>query len=192
VRRKLARAAVVAVAAGSLLAGGLALWLAAHSPPGRAVAGAPVHVVNPGNAHYQQAVPSPTPTPVSHTGVRIRIPQLGVDLPVVEGNGVDAPLFKAAHYPGTTWPGEGGRSVIYAHARVGMFGPLFGARVGQEVQVASANGAVKRFVIQQYYPRWPVTDLAWLRPGDHEQLVLITCTTYNNNDPRIIAVSEPV
>jgi LPXTG-site transpeptidase (sortase) family protein len=129
---------------------------------------------------------------VSHTGVRVRLPQLGIDLPVVEGNGVDAPLFKAAHYPGTTWPGEGGRSVIYAHARVGMFGPLFGARVGQEVQVASPNGPIRRFVIQQYYPRWPVTDLAWLRPGDHEQLVLITCTTYNNNDPRIIAVSEPV
>ena len=64
--------------------------------------------------------------------VRIRVPDLGVDLPVVSsertvpGNARDYPLCDVAQYwtrydlpgaPGTTW--------IYAHAQPGMFLPLF-------------------------------------------------------------------
>jgi LPXTG-site transpeptidase (sortase) family protein len=135
--------------------------------------------------------PEPSPTPVSHEGLRVKVPEIGIDLPIVEGDGYNAPLYRAAHYPGTPWPGEGGRSVIYAHARVGMFGPLFGARVGERIEITRQDGSVRTYIIRQYFPHWSVTDLSWLRPGDHEEVVLITCTTYNYDDPRIIAVGEP-
>ena len=186
------RRRAVALVAGLVLGAGAfastyALTRASHHRAGtaRVAAATPAPIIS------VAPTPAPTAAPVSHAGLRVKMPEIGIDLPLVDGDGYNAPLYKAAHYPGTTWPGEGGRSVIYAHARVGMFGPLFGARVGEHIEVTGPDGAVQRYVIAQYYPRWPVTDLRWLRGGDHEEIVLVTCTTYNYNDPRIIAVGEP-
>ena len=81
--------------------------------------------------------------------------------------------------------------MIYAHARPGMFGPLFSAKVGQHVQVVSPKGTTRKYVITEYYPRWPITDHKWLHTADHDEVVLVTCTTYNYNDPRIVVVGEP-
>lgn len=134
------------------------------------------------------------PSPVSGgpaDGTRIKVPELGIDLPVVPGDGVNAPLYKAATYPGLKLPGQGGRSMVYAHARTGMFGPLFQAHTGQAVEIDRPDGKVLKYVIREYYPSWSSLDLRWLRPADHEELVLVTCTTYNINDPRVIAVAEP-
>lgn len=186
-RRAIAIAAGLVVVAAA--AAGAALVLAtAHraATPRQAALPAPVPIIS------LSPPPTPVPTPTPPVGLRIRLPELGIDLPVVEGDGYNAPLYQAAHYPGTTWPGQGGRSVIYAHARPGMFGPLFGGRVGDHVVITSPAGTTLTYVIRQYFPRWPVTNLTWLQPGDHEEIVLVTCTTYNYNDPRIIAVGEPV
>src|SRR5262249_54100929 len=68
---------------------------------------------------------------------------------------------------------------------------LFGGRVGQHVEIVDRGGGVRRYTVREFYPRWPITDTRWLKPGDHEEIVLITCTTYNYTDPRIIAVGEP-
>ncbi|MDQ6877294.1 MAG: sortase [Candidatus Dormibacteraeota bacterium] len=145
---------------------------------------APISIISP-----QTGAPPPGTAPVSLR--RVRLPELGIDLPITEGDGRNAPLYQAAHYPGMKWPGEGGRSLIYAHARAGMFEPLFRAKVGQQVEVDRPDKPPLRYVIRQYYPRWPNTDTVWLRPTDHEQLILLTCTTYNPNDPRIVVVAEP-
>src|SRR5262249_47325160 len=127
-----------------------------------------VHAMRPVHIIDDLPLPTPSPTPVPHDGLRIRMPEIGIDLPIVEGDGYDAPLYEAAHYPGTRWPGEGGRTVIYAHARVGMFGPLFGGRVGQHVEIVDRGGGVRRYTVREFYPRWPITDTRWLKPGDHE------------------------
>jgi LPXTG-site transpeptidase (sortase) family protein len=186
------RRVVIVVIAG--LAAVAAWYGLAVALPGRHAAPAAGAAVTPRPIISASPLPTPTPepTPTIPSGLRVRVPEVGIDLPIVEGDGYNAPLYEAAHYPGTTWPGQGGRSVIYAHARVGMFGPLFGARVGEHIVINSAGGGVLTYIITQYFPHWPVTDLSWLRPGDHEQIVLVTCTTYNYNDPRIIAVGEPV
>jgi LPXTG-site transpeptidase (sortase) family protein len=130
-------------------------------------------------------------TSVPHEGLRVQLPQLDIDLPIVDGDGFNAPLNKAAHYPGLAWPGERGRSVIYAHARPGMFGPLFNAKVGETVQITNDSGDARRYTITEYYSHWPIRDLKWLQRSDQEQLVLVTCTTYNYDDPRIVVVAEP-
>jgi LPXTG-site transpeptidase (sortase) family protein len=177
------------VAVVALALGGYAVLRAYHHPPAaHTVANAAV--VTPIISSYPAAVGARPIPATSHQGLRITVQELGIDLPIVEGDGYDAPLYQAAHYPGLPWPGEGSRSVIYAHARKGMFGPLFQARTGQHIQIAGPDGA-RRYVVTEYYPRWPITDLRWLRPAEHEELVLITCTTYNYNDPRIIVVAEP-
>jgi LPXTG-site transpeptidase (sortase) family protein len=138
------------------------------------------------------AFPAVEPSPqVTHEGVRVRMPELGIDLPVVEGDGLTAPLYEAAHYPGMSWPGEGGRSLLYAHARTGMFGPLFRAHVGEEVDVDRPGAATLRYVIRAYDDHWPATDTSILQTAGHEELILLTCTTYNPSDPRIVVFAEP-
>jgi LPXTG-site transpeptidase (sortase) family protein len=176
------------LAVGVLLAGigaSLALSGPSQSAPRQATA-APRAIIQ------DSGFPVPSPQANVPEGTRVVIRDLGIDLPMVPGDGQNAPLYKAATYPSPLkLPGEGGRSMIYAHARTGMFGPLFQAHVGQQVEVHQANGKVLAYTIKEYYAKWSARDLRWLQPTNHEELILETCTTYNANDPRIIAVAEP-
>jgi LPXTG-site transpeptidase (sortase) family protein len=177
-----------AVLTGIVLLGCSAYLSAAGHPvsPPEVPQSAPARIID------NEWFPSPAPpAPVSHEGVRVKIPALGIDLAVVEGDGINAPLNLAAHYPGMKWPGEGGRSLLYAHARPGMFGPLFQVRDGEQVFIDRPNTAELKYSIQSHTDRWPATDTTVLQPADHEELVLLTCTTYNPADPRIVVFAEP-
>lgn len=136
----------------------------------------------------------PREPPGSPVGWRIRLPSLHIDLPLVQGDGLNVPYYKAAHYPTMPWPGEGQRSFVYAHAQYGppiMFGPLLGHNAtGVDVYVDRAGRSTLHFVIRQYYAAWPISDTRWLQPADHEELILMTCTSWNSSDPRVIAVAE--
>ncbi|MGI8610431.1 MAG: sortase [Candidatus Dormibacteria bacterium] len=149
----------------------------------------PVQIISPDPVPSGAPTPSPVTTPVD--GMRIQVPELGIDLPVVPGDGVNAPLYKAVLDPFLAEPGAGKRSMIYAHAQTGMFGPLFNTRVGQHVIIRRPNKADLQYVITEYHPRWPVNDLSPLQAKDTEQLVLVTCTTYNLNDPRQVVFASP-
>ena len=186
VRRRLPLAAVLA---GLLLLGGSA-YLSVHPAAPRGATARPAPATAPiiGADWFRTDA---SKAPVHHEGLRIKILGLGVDLPVVEGDGLTAPLYEAAHYPGMKWPGEGGRTLIYAHARAGMFGPLFGAHVGQQIQIARPDAPTLTYTIHEYHANWPSSNTDILQPSDHEQLVLLTCTTYNPADPRIVVVAEP-
>jgi hypothetical protein len=82
--------------------------------------------------------PAPTPAATKHPGgretaTRVVVPALGIDLPVITGN--DAyPYCNVAMFLTTGkkakddvfgQPGEGRATYIYAHARDGMFGPIY-------------------------------------------------------------------
>ena len=161
--------------------------------------GAVLLTVKPASAPKPPVARNPAPiiTPVfpsadtSLTGYRITSHDLGIDLPLVEGDGWTVPFFKAAHYPGMKLPGQNGRSLIYAHAQAGMFAPLYHAHPGQDVEIIRKGLPTLHYVIKRYFPKWSPSDLTYTRAGDHEELVLLTCTTYDANDPRIIAVAEP-
>ncbi|HKZ90606.1 MAG TPA: sortase [Candidatus Limnocylindrales bacterium] len=96
--------------------------------------------------------------------VRIQVPDLGIDLPVVSsertvpGNSRDYPLCDVAQYwtiydlpgaPGTTW--------IYAHAQPGMFLPIFltadattgAGLLGKSVLVQLRDGRLLRYRIDE-------------------------------------------
>ena len=122
------------LAVGLILIGLGARSLGSAAPPRMhvtALAAEPQHIIS--DAPFRQAPPLGTSlvgggTPGQTRGTapkdeRIKFLDLAIDLPVVEGDGYNAPLNKAAHFPGLPWPGQGGRSVLYAHARPGMFAP---------------------------------------------------------------------
>jgi sortase (surface protein transpeptidase) len=167
-----------------IVVGLLALRQSAASQP--RILRPPVQIISPDAL----ATPSAPPA-VAIDGMRVRVPALAIDLPVVPGNGVNAPLYTAALDTRLAVPGQGKRSLIYAHPLPGMFRSLSRAAVGQRIEIDRRGSPPLYYVIREYYPSWSATDLSWLDPLGREQLILETGTTYDTNDPRIIAVAEP-
>jgi LPXTG-site transpeptidase (sortase) family protein len=145
--------------------------------------------------------PSPTPAPTAvptepgaEPGIRanrIQVPSVSIDLPVVQGDGVDAPLGKATHYPGTGWPGGGTNVYLYGHARQGMFIGLWDVKVGAQVVVHLVDGTQRLYEVTSVLPRVPWNALQYVNPTPTEQLTLQTCTSYQNTAPRFIVIAEP-
>lgn len=142
------------------------------------------------------ASPSPIPRPIPD-GYRVLLPRLRIDLPVREGDVLQdvvneqTPENAAFHFPGTSLPGDGSNTYVYAHARTGMFLSLWNVRVGDEVIVLAPDGAQLRYLVSEVHPRVPPTDTNWLGPTPSERLTLQTSTGPSSNDPRFIVVAVP-
>jgi sortase A len=137
---------------------------------------------------------SPSPSPTAQQGIRadrIRIARLGIDLAVIEGDGIDAPIGKAAHYPGSAWPGAGSNTYIYGHARVGMFLSLWKVRVGDTVELDLVDGTSRTYVVTKVLPKVPFDAVTYLAPTPTEQLTLQTSTSYYPTAPRFVAIAVP-
>jgi sortase A len=122
---------------------------------------------------------------------RLVISRLRIDLPIVEGDGVDTPLYKVAHYPGTAWPGGGSNIYLYGHARVGMLLSLWNANVGDKVVLDLADGSQRTYVVTEIMRNVPWNDMQLLAPTHHEQLTLQTCTSYEPTAPRFVVIAVP-
>jgi LPXTG-site transpeptidase (sortase) family protein len=139
------------------------------------------------------ATPAVTATsrPSGIVARRIRIERLGIDLRIVEGDGIDAPLDKAAHYPGTGWPDGGTNIYIYAHAQQGMFLELWDAKVGDAVVLDLADGTTRTYLVTGVKPRVPWDALEYVAPTPTERLTLQTSTSYTATAPRFVVIAEP-
>ena len=142
------------------------------------------------------APPSAGATLAAEGGIvanRIRIGRLDIDLAIIEGDGIDAPIGKAAHYPGSAWPGGGSNIYIYGHARQGMFIPLWQARAGDTIELDLVDGTSRTYVVTEVLPEVPWDAVKYLDPTKTEQLTLQTSTSYHPTAPRfvVIAVSAP-
>ena len=143
------------------------------------------------------ATPSAGPTVA---GMRIRIPRLGIDLPLQEGDEArDVPSVGSAgatpegaafHFPGTAVPGEVGNSYIYAHARVGMFLSLWRAGVGDRVEILRPGGPTLVYAIAEVHSAVVSNDVSWLLPTADERLTLQTSTGPTPAYPRFIVVAR--
>jgi len=73
--------------------------------------------------------PSPSPSaPAARVATRVVIPALKIDLPIVKpvGGSNTYPQCNVAMYiKELHQPGQGGATYLYAHARDGMFGPIY-------------------------------------------------------------------
>ncbi len=136
---------------------------------------------------------APPPSITSATALpatAIRMESLGIDLPLVEGDGYSVPEGAASHYPGTAWPGEGSNTYLYGHAREGAFLELWRVRHGDRVEVDMADGSVAAYEVSQILPLVAWDALEYLAPSDREILTLQTCLTYEDTAPRFVVIAE--
>jgi LPXTG-site transpeptidase (sortase) family protein len=130
-------------------------------------------------------------------GYRIQIPRLGIDLPIAEGDvarDIDqqkTPESFAFHLPGTSLPGLGSNTYLYAHARAGMFLSLWNAKAGDEIFISTPELRVLKYIVSEVYPRIAPGDVSWVQPTAAERLTLQTSTGPSPNDPRFVVVAVP-
>ena len=122
----------------------------------------------------------------------VRMDRLGIDLPLVEGDGSSVPEGYASHYPGTAWPGQGSNSYIYAHAREGNFLDLWRVRTGDRVEVDMADGSIAAYEVSEIHPLVDWDALEYLAPTDTEMLTLQTSLSYEDTAPRFVVIAERV
>lgn len=122
---------------------------------------------------------------------RIQIERLGIDLPIVDGDGIDAPLDRAAHYPGSGWPDGGTNIYVYGHARAGLFLPLWQAKVGDRIALTLADGTTRTYEVATIVPDAPWNAISYVDPTPREQLTVQTSTSEEPTAPRFIVIAYP-
>jgi sortase (surface protein transpeptidase) len=131
--------------------------------------------------------PAPEPSEVADP-VRVRIPRIGVDAPVIRlGLDTAGALEVPTVFSETGWwadgpePGEAGPAVIVGHvdSRIGpaVFYRLDELRAGDRIEVARADGSTAAFVVQrsEQHPKRAFPTEAVYGPVDHASLRLVTC-----------------
>ena len=124
---------------------------------------------------------------------RIRIPSVGIDLPIVPAkviNGYWELSDTSASYGlGSGVPGEQGNTVIFAHARIGLFLPLRDTKLQDSIYVYTQHHAYVYSIIQikKVYP----TDTDVIGPTKREILTLFTCSGFMDT-MRLVVIAKPV
>jgi hypothetical protein len=154
----------------------------------------PTPSTSPDGSAPASAAPSPTASPTATPGrrvlaTRVVVPALDIDLPVVKGN-AGYPLCNVAMYlrsdPSAALdlfgqPGEGRATYLYAHARDGMFGPIYELAIqkkqgrkmlGMMVQVYTSDNRLHLYEIREV--RLHQTSLEDAIEATEEQLWLQT------------------
>ncbi|MFQ6101908.1 MAG: sortase [Anaerolineae bacterium] len=161
-----------------------------HTPPDSPGGPAPEEIP----AHLRDLVgaitPLPMPTPGPEQAMRIQIPAIGVDGPVVEGDDWESLKQGAGHHVGSANPGESGNCVISAHNDI--FGEIFrdlpDLDLGDEIFVHTAS-QVYRYIVTQKRIIEP-TGVDVMYPASSPVLTLISCYPYGIDTHRIIVIAE--
>jgi hypothetical protein len=163
------------------------------------------------------ATPSPSPLPDDVVAVQLDVPAVGIGVLVKQsaGGGVDAfPPSDAAYIlAGSSQPGRGTNSYVFAHAVNTLFKPLWNVQLGDQVLVRMSNDQVLAYVVTEVRPNVACPDenaaphpnpplalqihttcdegIFWTEPTDHERLTLQTSQGYNRNWGELVVIAEP-
>ena len=105
----------------------------------------------------------------------LRIPKIGLEVPVLEGDDALTLNRGVGHIPGTTMPGQVGNVGVAGH-RDGFFRGLKDLAAGDviEMQRAGAGDKTDRYVVQNVSIVLP-TDTSLLKNTTDSELTLVTC-----------------
>jgi len=128
----------------------------------------------------------PFPTPGSRQAVRIQIPFINVDAPVVQGDGWEQLKLGVAQHAGTPDPGENGNLVLSGHNDV--FGEVF-----RYLERLMPGDVVIVFTVQRQYTYVITgtrivepTQVEVMDPTPNPTLTLISCHPYLVDNHRIV------
>ena len=138
----------------------------------------------------QQAPALPPPTPGVESPTRLVIPAIGVDWPIVPGDGWEELKRGVGHRVGTVNPGERGNMVLSGHNDV--FGEVFkdleALKNGDEIQVF-AGGRMFKYQVRAKRIVLP-SDLSVLQPTRDSVVTLITCHPYRVDTHRLVVIAQ--
>ena len=128
----------------------------------------------------------------SQSPLRIIIPQLFIDLPIIEAKVVngywETSLNTASHGEGSANPGQNGNIVIFAHAKPKLFEPLRNIQNGNVIYVLTKDRWFRYRVneINFVNPK----DIEVIKPTESEALTLFTCSGFLD-EKRLIVKALP-
>ncbi|MHB0989314.1 MAG: sortase [Bellilinea sp.] len=132
----------------------------------------------------------PVPTPSPQQAVRVQIPAIDVDAPVVQGDGWEQLKKGVAQHPGTPNPGQNGNIVLSAHNDV--FGEIFRhldrLQEGDEV-ILYTNQRAFVYVVKQTQVVEP-TQIEVMAGTQEAVITLISCYPYLVDNQRIVVTAE--
>ena len=140
----------------------------------------------------QQFNPVIIPTPAPSQARRIRIPAIGVDALVVQGDGWEQLRQGVGQHIGTANPGQPGNIVLSAHNDI--FGEIFRAldelNEGDEIILETLPQTFTYRVV-----RWDLvepTDVKYLESNNDAITTLISCYPYWEDTQRIVVLASLV
>jgi sortase A len=159
-----------------------------HTPPNSAQGAQPNDAEIP--EHLRPLVPSleniPVPTAGPQQGIRIQIPAIGVDAPIVQGDGWEQLKKGVAQHLGTPNPGENGNIVFSAHNDI--FGEIFREldklQPGDVITLYSSTRQYT-YVITGTQLVEP-TRVEVMAPTPNASVTLISCYPYLIDNQRIV------
>jgi sortase A len=159
-----------------------------HTPPNSAEGAQPNEAEIP--EHLRPLVQSlanlPVPTPAPEQAIRIQIPAIGVDAPVVQGDGWEQLKKGVAQHIGTANPGQTGNMVLSAHNDI--FGEIFRyldkLKPGDEV-IVFTNQKQYTYIVDGTRVVEP-TAVEVMAPTGSPVVTLISCYPYLVDNQRIV------
>lgn len=133
-----------------------------------------------------------TPT-VEKVPIQIIIPSLQIDLPISPSRLIkgywEVSEHTASYGLGSAPPGNVGNTVIFAHAREGLFLPLKNITFGKDIYVLSPDKWYQYRVdeIREVLP----TDVYVVNKTEDNRLTLFTCTGFLDSK-RLVVIAKPV
>jgi len=128
----------------------------------------------------------PVSTPVPEQGIRIQIPALGIDSPIVQGDGGEQLKKGVGQHLGTANPGDVGNMVLSGHNDT--FGEVFRyldkLKAGDEIIVYSFKRSYTYIV-----DGWTLVNpdqVEVMDPTSYASITLISCYPYLVDNQRII------
>lgn len=132
----------------------------------------------------------PLPTPGPEQANRLQIPALGVDAPIVQGDGWEQLKKGVGQHIGSADPGEKGNVVLSAHNDI--FGEIFRdldrLKPGDEITVYT-NQRAYTYVVSESQVVEP-TQVGIMENNSQPTLTLISCYPYLVDDQRIAITSR--
>ena len=133
---------------------------------------------------YIAQIPIPTVGP--QQAVRIQIPAIGVDAPVVQGDGWEQLKKGVGQHIGTADPGDKGNLVLSAHNDI--FGEIFRyldrLEPGDEI-IVYTNQRSYRYLVSSVKIVEP-TQVEFLESAERPSITLISCYPYMVDNQRIV------